>query len=98
MPRFCKTYSAVVVETDVPLDSGDTLLLGDLALVGDVDEDAASLALHLHEDLGESALTDLLEGGQHTGAEHDLEEEKEEEEEEEEASLRNYLGLLTISF
>merc|ERR1711962_1546979 len=64
--------SAVVVETDVPLDGGDTLLLGDLALVGDVDENAASLALHLHEDLGESALTDLLQGGQHTGAEHDL--------------------------
>merc|ERR1719427_2229852 len=64
--------SAVVVETDVPLDGGDALLLGDLALVGDVDEDAASLALHLHKDLGKSSLADLLEGGQHTGAEHDL--------------------------
>merc|ERR1719347_356532 len=64
--------SASVVETDVPLDGGDALLLGDLALVGHVDEDAASLALHLNEDLGESALTDLLESRQHTGAEHDL--------------------------
>merc|ERR1719428_1289820 len=64
--------SASVVETDVPLDGGDALLFGNLALVGDVDEDAASLALHLHEDLGESALTDLLESRQHTGAEHDL--------------------------
>merc|ERR1719300_1409422 len=64
--------SASVVETDVPLDGGDALLLGDLALVGDVDENAASLALHLDEDLGESTLTDLLESGQHTGAEHDL--------------------------
>merc|ERR1719347_1089834 len=64
--------SAVVVETDVPLDGGDALLLGDLALVGHVDEDAASLALHLNEDLGESALTDLFQLGQHTGAEHDL--------------------------
>ena len=76
------SYSAIVVETDVPLDSRDTLLLGDLALVGDVDKDAAGLALHLHEDLGESSLTDLLEGRQHTGAEHDLKvvgkEEKEE--------------------
>merc|ERR1719391_960587 len=64
--------SASVVETDVPLDGGDALLLGNLALVGDVDENAASLALHLDEDLGESTLTDLLESGQHTGAEHDL--------------------------
>merc|ERR1719462_241857 len=64
--------SAVVVETDVPLDGGDALLLGDLALVGDVDKDASGLALHLNEDLGESSLTDLLKSGQHTGAEHDL--------------------------
>jgi len=64
--------SAVVVETDVPLDGGDALLFGDLALVGDVDEDASGLALHLDDDLGESSLTDLLELGQHTGAEHDL--------------------------
>merc|ERR1719244_1245914 len=37
-----------------------------------MDKHTTSLALHLHEDLGQSSLTDLLEGGQHTGAEHDL--------------------------
>merc|ERR1712198_186041 len=63
---------ASVVETDVPLDGGDALLLGDLALVGDVDEDAASLGLHLDDDLGQSAFTDLLQLGQHARAEHDL--------------------------
>merc|ERR1712042_58272 len=63
----------MVISLDLELE-GDTGLLQKvgLALVGDVDKDAASLALHLHKDLGESALTDLLEGGQHTGAEHDL--------------------------
>merc|ERR1719295_2143716 len=57
---------------DVPLDDlkGDLLL--SLDVIGDVDEDAASLALHLHDDLGQSAFTDLLKGGQHAGAEHDL--------------------------
>merc|ERR1712198_815582 len=64
--------SAGVVEADVPLDGGDALLLCDLALVGDVDEDAASLALHLDDDLGQSAFTDLLQLGQHARAEHDL--------------------------
>merc|ERR1712168_1752868 len=64
--------SASVVETNVPLDRGDTLLLGNLALVSDMDEHAASLALHLHEDLGQSPFTNLLQGGQHTGTEHDL--------------------------
>ena len=48
------------------------LLLLSLDVIGDVDEDAASLALHLHDDLGQSTFTDLLEGGQHTRAEHDL--------------------------
>ena len=71
-PIFFLSYSAIIVETDVPLDGGDTLLLGDLALVGDVDKDSASLALHLDDDLGQSSLTNLLEGGQHTSAEHDL--------------------------
>ena len=37
-----------------------------------MDENASGLALHLDDDLGESSLTDLLELGQHTGAEHDL--------------------------
>merc|ERR1712168_432364 len=64
--------SASVVETNVPLDRGDALLLGDLALISDVDEHTTSLALHLHEDLGQSPFTNLLKGGQHTGAEHDL--------------------------
>merc|ERR1711970_1189681 len=64
--------STSVVETNVPLDRGDALLLGNLALVSDMDKHTTSLALHLHEDLGQSSLTDLLEGGQHTGAEHDL--------------------------
>merc|ERR1719193_200291 len=64
--------SAVVVQTDVPLDGGDTLLLGDLALVRDMDKDATSLALHLDDNRGESTLADLFKFGQHTGAEHDL--------------------------
>merc|ERR1712168_1042284 len=64
--------SASVVETNVPLDRRDALLLGDLALISDVDEHTTSLALHLHEDLGQSPFTNLLKGGQHTGAEHDL--------------------------
>ena len=51
----------------------DDLLLSPLDVVGDVDEDAASLALHLDDDLGQSSLTNLLKGGQHTRAEHDLE-------------------------
>merc|ERR1712168_894867 len=64
--------STSVVEPNVPLDRGDTLFLGNLALISDVDEHAASLALHLHKDLGQSSLTNLLKGRQHTGAEHDL--------------------------
>lgn len=50
----------------------DDLLLSPLDVVGDVDEDAASLALHLDDDLGQGTLTNLLQLGQHTGAEHDL--------------------------
>merc|ERR1719295_75538 len=61
--------SASVVETDVPLDGGDALLLGDLALVGDVDENAASLALHLQEDLGLAATERV---GVHTGGDQGL--------------------------
>ena len=48
------------------------LLLLSLDVIGDVDKDASGLALHLDDDLGQSTLTDLLELGQHTGAEHDL--------------------------
>merc|ERR1719447_1452014 len=57
---------------DVPLDALEGDLLLSLDVVGDVDEDAAGLALHLDDDLGQSTFTDLLEGGQHTRAEHDL--------------------------
>ena len=51
----------------------DNLLLLSLDVVGDVDEDASGLALHLDDDLGQRSFTDLLELGQHTSAEHDLE-------------------------
>merc|ERR1719447_2207878 len=57
---------------DVPLDNLESNLLLALDVIGDVDEDAASLALHLDDDLGQSALSDLLKLGQHTSAEHDL--------------------------
>ena len=48
------------------------LLLLSLDVIGDVDKDASGLALHLDDDLGQSTLTDLLEFGQTTSAEHDL--------------------------
>jgi len=63
---------AFVVVSDVVLDGGDALLLGGLGLEGDGDQAASDMSLHLVDDDGKSALTDLLKLGQTTSAEHDL--------------------------
>ena len=65
---------AFVVVSDVVLDGGDALLLGGLGLEGDGDQAASDMSLHLVDDDGKSALTDLLKLGQTTSAEHDLDE------------------------
>merc|ERR1719295_2501163 len=57
---------------DISLDDFEGKLLLSLDVVGDVDENASGLALHLDDDLGQRSLTNLFELGQHTGAEHDL--------------------------
>merc|ERR1719295_2044014 len=57
---------------DVSLDDFEGNLFLSLDGVSRGDEDAACLALHLDDDLGQRSFTDLLELGQHTSAEHDL--------------------------
>ena len=63
---------ASVVVPDVVLDGSDAFLLGGLELVSDGDQAAAHVSLHLQHDHGERGLTDLLQLGQATSAEHDL--------------------------
>merc|ERR1719289_213563 len=56
----------------VPLDALEGDLLSSLDVVGDVDEASADVRLHLDNDLGQSAFTDLLKHRQLPGTEHDL--------------------------
>ena len=72
VPSLLSPYPAIVVESDVPLNGGDALLLGDLVLVSDMHQNASGLTLHLDNDLGESSLTNLLQFRQHARTEHDL--------------------------
>ena len=51
-------------------------LLGSLVLVGDCDEALADVGLHLEDDHGKRFLTNLLQFGETTGAEHHLDREE----------------------
>ena len=65
-------YPAGEVESDVALNGEECLLLGDFALKGHLDEESASVTLHLDHDLGQSIFTNVFKFGQFTSAEHHL--------------------------
>merc|ERR1719427_440197 len=63
----------VVVDLDVSLNGGEKVLLHlEVVVLGELHEDDSGGTLHLQDDLGQSTLTDLLQLGQTTSAEHDL--------------------------
>ena len=54
------------------LDGVETLLLELLAIIDGLDEESSGVALHLNDDLRQGQLTDILQLGQLTSAEHNL--------------------------